>query len=291
MGTGGGRVRSVPVVPFGEGLAQAVRADQLHLHPMRFPLAERRLEEQGGGERVMEGDLRGRPGTRPRRRRRRARAGRPPGRSVGGIPRRPVRHCCVTSMPTAAKCGTGAAKTLAAAWGSQRMFHSGWGRWKYQPPIMVRPLSSDGISGSRANSRAMLVSGPMASSVTSPGRARIVSRRKLMAVLSASNVRCGHWPDANASACGAWGCCWGTSSGAATADVDGHVVAPPGAADGVGQRRPLFRLAADGRDAQQFAARLAEQIGQRQGVVNVRADVGVQQDGEGVGHGSVSSRG
>ena len=116
-------------------------------------------------------------------------------------------------MPTAVNLGTGAAKVIAAACGSQRMFHSGCGRSKNHPPIIITPLSSDGISGSRANSRAMLVSGPIGNSVTSPGRARIVSRRNWMAVLAVPNVRCAHCPDPSASVCGAWGCCCGTSRG------------------------------------------------------------------------------
>ena len=128
-----------------------------------------------------------------------------------------IRHCVVTSMPTAVRRGTGAANTMAAAWGSHRMFHSGCGRSKYQPPISTSSFKRRGISGSAANSRAILVSGPIASSVISPGRARMARRRKSRAVWGANSsiARCGHCPDSSADACGARGCRCSVSRGAA----------------------------------------------------------------------------
>ena len=53
---------------------------------------------------------------------------------------------------------------------------------------------------------------------------------------------------------------------------------PRGPADRVRDRRPLLRLAADGRDPEQIAPRLLQQIGQADGVVDVAADVRIQQD-------------
>lgn len=58
---------------------------------------------------------------------------------------------------------------------------------------------------------------------------------------------------------------------------NGHLP-PGGPADGVGHRRPFFRLAAHGGDAQQVTLGLFQQIGQADGVVNIPADVCVQQN-------------
>ena len=59
--------------------------------------------------------------------------------------------------------------TMAVACGSQMAFHSPPMAVKNRPHISTRCRSRPGNSGSAANSRARLVSGPMASSVTSPG--------------------------------------------------------------------------------------------------------------------------
>src|SRR3989304_1675105 len=70
-------------------------------------------------------------------------------------------------------------KTTAAASGSALMFHSVVGAVlpgeRYEPPMITRRRSRTGSSGSRSAARATLVSGPSATSVSSPGRRRASS--------------------------------------------------------------------------------------------------------------------
>jgi hypothetical protein len=61
--------------------------------------------------------------------------------------------------------------------------------------------------------------------------------------------------------------------------VDRNVVPPGRAAHRRGARRAFAHVAGDGRDTEQFAAGPAEQVEQCQRIIDVGADVGVEQDG------------
>ena len=58
--------------------------------------------------------------------------------------------------------------------------------------------------------------------------------------------------------------------------VDRNVSATVVPADGGGHFAAPFRFAADRRDAEKFALRLAQQVGERERIVDVVADVGVE---------------
>ena len=72
-----------------------------------------------------------------------------------------------------------AENTMSAAWASFQMFASATGvtlpGTKAAPPIILKPLTSLGRFGSRRSANAMLPSGPMATSVISPGCLRAIS--------------------------------------------------------------------------------------------------------------------
>ena len=73
-----------------------------------------------------------------------------------------------------------APKTMAAASGSAAMLNSAAGVTlprPAEPPMITKSLTRPASSGSRRTASAMLVSGPIAISVISPGAALIVSIR------------------------------------------------------------------------------------------------------------------
>ena len=66
------------------------------------------------------------------------------------------------------------------------------------------------------------------------------------------------------------------------AGVDGNVGPAGGGTQRAAQGGALRRLAGDGGDAEQLALRLGEEVGEGHGVVDVGADVGVEEE---FGHG------
>jgi len=63
------------------------------------------------------------------------------------------------------------------------------------------------------------------------------------------------------------------------AGVDRDIGSTGGAADGLGQCGTRLGLTRDGRDAKQLAAGLPQEIGETNRVVNVRSDIGIEQNG------------
>jgi len=79
--------------------------------------------------------------------------------------------------------------------------------------------------------------------------------------------------------------------GSPCSGVNRHVGAAGGFTDDLGECGALFCLAGDGGDAKEFASRLTEEIGETDGVVNIRADVRVEEDGNAMRHSVTLSTG
>lgn len=71
---------------------------------------------------------------------------------------------------------------------------------------------------------------------------------------------------------------FGNVNGFGEAGMDGHVGASEAVADAAGQRGTGGHVTADGGDAEQFAGGFAEQPGKTDRVVDVGADVGVEDE-------------
>jgi hypothetical protein len=142
------------------------------------------------------------------------------------------------------------------------------------PHMSTTRLISAGISGSNANSAARLVIAPTARTVTSCGTGadrvaqkqyRLRRRPEVGPVVGAfQNGVLRHF---RLSAT--------VQERPRQSGVDRNVRSPGGAADGVGERGPLRRVASNSRNADQFTARFVQKVGERNGVVDVVADVGV----------------
>ncbi len=123
-------------------------------------------------------------------------------------------------------------------------------------------------------------SGPMATTSTSPGRARTVSARKSAAFRSSrtgsvcrSSKQVPSWPGHHTSLPDKVSAAPGTTVGG-VAGEGGEAVGEPGAQQGV---------AVDGGDAGQVGFGRAREDAERQGVVDVAADVGVEDQDAGAG--------
>jgi hypothetical protein len=65
---------------------------------------------------------------------------------------------------------------------------------------------------------------------------------------------------------------------------DRYICATDGSADHIGKGGALIDLARSGGDAQELAPRLLQQIRDCQDIVDVIAGIGVEEDGDSVGH-------
>ena len=91
-----------------------------------------------------------------------------------------ARASSVTSSPIIrTPFGHGAPNTIAAASGSAQMLNSAAGVTlprEAEPPMITKSLTHDASRGSRRSASPMLVSGPVATSVISPGAAAAEAR-------------------------------------------------------------------------------------------------------------------
>ena len=173
---------------------------------------------------------------------------------------------------------------MAAASGSAQMLNSAAGVTlprEAEPPMITKSRTQVASRGSRRSASPMLVSGPVATSVISPGAAAMVSMMKSIACpLSAVRRGAGSTaPPSPDSPCTCPACSAGRSSGAAHPGVTGTSARPDERRHGERVRGGLGQrdVAGHGGDAGQLDLGRAGREGDRERVVD--AGVAVEDDG------------